>query len=95
MTVFNKRNALVGFITLKALERKRRRKQLRRKAPKIMLFIVLGLISAGILAGLGAVLLKKQRSGDAQHLEGYAAAEDESEIIGEYVTGASEPIPAT
>ena len=94
MTVFNKRNALVGFLTLKALERRRRRRQIRRKVPKIALFIVLGLVSAGILAGLGAVLIKRQR-GEAQRLEGYAVAEDESEIVGEYVTASPEPIPAT
>ncbi|MGH3133950.1 MAG: hypothetical protein ACRDNY_09480 [Gaiellaceae bacterium] len=93
MTVFTKRNALVGFLTLKALERRRRRNRLRTNAPKIGLFLVLGLLSLGILAGLGAVLLKHHR-GEGQHLEGYAADESESEIVGEYVTASSEPIPA-
>jgi hypothetical protein len=94
VTVFNKRNALIGFLTLKAIERRRRRSRFRQKGPKIALFVVLGLISAGVLAGLLAVLLKRQR-GEGQHLEGYAAAEDESEIVGEYVTAGPEPIPAT
>jgi hypothetical protein len=93
VTVFNKRNALIGFVTLKALEGRRRRKRLRRRLPKIALFIALGLVSAGILAGLGAVLIKRQRN-ESQQLE-FALGEDESEIVGEYVTASSEPIPAT
>ena len=96
MNVFNKRNALVGFLTLKAasraLERRRRRK---RKGLKLVLFLVLGLVSLGVLAGLAAVVLRRQQR-EPQRLEGYAVGpEAEDEIVGEYVTGTPEPIPAT
>jgi hypothetical protein len=90
VTVFNKRNALVGFLALKMLKR-RRRKQLRRKAPKIALFSLLGLASLGAVVGIVAVLLR--RRGD----EDLAGAGEvlESEIIGDYVIASSETIPAT
>ena len=61
MSIFNKRNALVGFLTLKWLETRRRRKK--RNALK---YATLGLVSLGIIAGLGAVLVKRQRNGDEQ-----------------------------
>ena len=96
MNVFNKRNALVGFLTLKAasraLGRRRRRK---RSGLKLVLFLVLGLVSLGVLAGLAAVVLRRQH-GESRRLEGYAAgSEVEDEIVGEYVTATPEPIPAT
>ncbi len=96
MTIYTKRNALVGYVTLKAasraLERRRRRKK--RDAWKIVLLVVLGLVSLGILAGLAAVALRHQR--EPRHLEGYAVAEEaEAEIVGEYVAAGPEPIPAT
>ena len=50
----------------------------------------LGLVSAGILAGLLAIALRR-RQGDTD--EGLAF-ESDSEIVGEYVT-APEPVPAT
>jgi len=96
VTIYTKRNALVGYVTLKAasraLERRRRRKK--RDAWKIVLLVVLGLVSLGILAGLAAVALRHQR--EPRRLEGYAVAgEDEGEIVGEYVAAGPEPIPAT
>jgi hypothetical protein len=92
VTVFNKRNALVGFLTLKALERRRRK---RRSGMKLALFVALGIVSIGILAGIAAVLHRRQ-NGEGHSLEGYAVGDDaESEIVGEYVTASSEPIPAT
>jgi len=92
VNVFTKRNALVGFLTLKALERRRRR---RRNGLKLVLFVVLGLVSLGILAGLAAVVLRRQH-GEQRRLEGYAVGpEAEDEIVGEYVTATPEPIPAT
>ena len=91
MKVFTKRNALVGFLALKALERRRRK----RNGLKLVLFLVLGLVSLGVLAGLAAVVLRRQH-GESRRLEGYAAgSEVEDEIVGEYVTATPEPIPAT
>jgi hypothetical protein len=85
VTVFNKRNALLGFLTLEVLKRRRRAKQLRRKAPKIALFSLLGIVS---LVGILALVLRRRG-------EDTFGDEAESEIIGEYVTASSEPIPAT
>jgi hypothetical protein len=94
VSVFNKRNAAVGYIVLKAASRRlpRRRK---RSGAKIALYVSLGIVSAGILAGLAFVLLRRQQ-GESEQTEGRAlGAEDESEVIGEYVTTSPEPIPAT
>jgi hypothetical protein len=91
VTVFNKRNALVGFLTLQALKHQRRSKQIRRKAPKIALFSLLGLASLVAAVGVVAVLLKRRGDDELPELED----DIESEIIGEYVTGGAEPIPAT
>jgi hypothetical protein len=86
VTVFNKRNALVGFLAIQALKRRRRAKQLRRKAPKIALFSLLGIAS---IVGIVAVVLRRRGGDDL------GSGEPESEIVGEYVTAGSEPIPAT
>ena len=83
--MFNKRNALVGFLTLQALKRRNRAKQLRRKGPKVALFSLLGIAA---IVGVVAVVLR--RKGDEELREDL-----ESEIVGEYVTASSEPIPAT
>ncbi len=91
MTVFNKRNALIGFLTLQALKQRRSSRQLRRKAPKIALFSLLGLASLVAAVGIVAVLLKKRGDDELPELED----EIESEIIGEYVTASAESIPAT
>jgi hypothetical protein len=89
MTIFNKRNALVGFLTLKWLEQRRQRRK-KRQALKLA---ALGVASLGVVAVLGAVLVKRQR-GEENRLEGYAYGGDE-EIVGEVVTASSEPLPAT
>jgi hypothetical protein len=90
VTVFNKRNALLGFITLKMVERRLRRKVRRRKGPKIALFSLLGLASIGAVVGIVAVLRRRGENDFAGLGE-----EAESEIVGEYATASSEPIPAT
>ena len=84
--MFNKRNALVGFLALEVLKRRRRVKQLRRKGPKIALFSVVGIAT---LVGIVAVVLRRRGEHDL------GSEEPESEIVGEYVTASSEPIPAT
>jgi hypothetical protein len=91
MSFYNRRNAAVGYLTLKALQRevdKRRRK--RRSGMKVAAYVGLGLVSAGILAAALAVVLKRRHNGADE----FADIESESEIVGEYVT-APEPVPAT
>ena len=83
--MFNKRNALLGFLTFQALKRRSRAKQVRRNAPKIALFSLLGIAA---LVGVVAVVLRRRG-------ENGLGEEPESEILGEYVTASSEPIPAT
>jgi Tfp pilus assembly protein PilN len=95
VSIFTKRNAAVGYLTLKALDRRRRQ----RSGIRLGVYIALGIISVGILAGLAAVLMQR-RSATAEESEGSAAMATESdeassEIVGEYVTAASEPISAT
>ncbi len=74
MKVFTKRNALVGFVTLKALERRRRRR--RQSALKVGLIVAAGVLSAGIFAALAIVVLRRTREQEPQRLEGYAIAPD-------------------
>ena len=102
MSVYNRRNALVGFVTLKALERRRRRQRFGRNL-KAALFVTLAIVSVGILAAVAVAFLKAKKS-EPQHLEGYAAAEDAEEIAdggeaetapAEHGTAIAEPIPAT
>jgi len=57
VSIFNKRNALVGFVTLKALGRRRRKRQ----TMKLAAYVALGIVSAGILAALVAVAVRRQR----------------------------------
>jgi len=92
MSIFNKRNALVGYATLEALKYRRKK----RKAPRIALYLGLGLLSAGVLAALVAVLLHKRRNGtEAQELQGYAVGEEAQGESADEQTESSEPIPAT
>jgi uncharacterized membrane protein len=88
VNVFSKRNALIGFLTLKFVKRRLRRNTLRRKGPKIAFFSVLGVAS---IVGIVAVLLRRRGDDDFAHL----GEEQDSDIVGEYVTASSSPIPAT
>ena len=95
MNVFTKRNALVGFLTLKAIERRRRRQRAGRGL-KIALFVVLAIVSVGVLAGIAAAFLRQR--GDVEELleEADAAAEEAAEDVAAELDAASaEPIPTT
>jgi hypothetical protein len=93
VSIFNKRNALVGFLTLKALERRRQRK---RHPWKLAAFVVLGIVSAGILAAVAAAVVHRQKEAqepdEAHRLEGYAVA-DEPESRDSAELDAAEPQP--
>ena len=65
MSIYNRRNAAVGYLTLKAVGRaidKKRRP--RRSGLRVAAYVGLGLVSAGILAGVLAIALRR-RHGDA------------------------------
>jgi len=91
MSIYNRRNAAVGYVTIKALRHamKRKQRQERRRKMKVAAYVGLGLVSAGILAGVLAIALRRR---DGDHADAYAFADDE--IVGE-VVNAPEPVPAT
>lgn len=95
MSIFTKRNAAIGYLTLKALKHRRKR----RSGAKLGLYIALGLVSFGILAGVAAVVARRSGTCVADAEDGSAADaesdESDDEIVGEYVMTATEPIPAT
>jgi hypothetical protein len=97
VNIFTKRNAVVGYVALRVLDRRLRM----RSGSKLGLYIVLGLISFGILAGVAAVAMRRhggtaEGPGEDSATEDEAASDEaESEIVGEYVTPTPEPIPAT
>ncbi|HET9460908.1 MAG TPA: hypothetical protein VFO56_03140 [Gaiellaceae bacterium] len=94
MSIFTKRNAVIGYLTLKALKHRRKR----RSGAKLGLYIALGLVSFGILAGVAAVVARRSGTSVADAEDAAADAESDEaddEIVGEYVMTATEPIPAT
>jgi hypothetical protein len=75
VTIFNKRNALIGYVTVKAISRKRRRIMpggRKRNGWKVPVFVGLGIVSAGVLAVLLALMLRRQR--EPEHIEGFVVA---------------------
>ena len=92
MKIYTRRNAAVGYLTLKALQRQLDRKRGRRRSGyRVAAYVGLGLVSAGILAAALAIALRR-RAGEVA--EGEASFDGDNEIVGEYVT-APEPAPAT
>jgi hypothetical protein len=91
MNIYTRRNAAVGYLTLKAIQRQiDKRRGRRRSGLRVATYVGLGLVSAGILAGVLAIMLRR-RQGDAPES---AAFESDGDIVGEYVT-APETVPAT
>jgi hypothetical protein len=90
MKIYTRRNAAVGYLTLKAIRRSIDRKRKRRSGLRIGAYIGLGLVSAGILAAVLAVAVRR-RTLEAAGID--VPPGDELEIVGEYVT-APEPAPA-
>jgi hypothetical protein len=72
--IFTKRNALVGFLALKAIKRKRKRMLPGRQKNgwRLPVLLVLGIVSAGVLALLVALMLRRQR--EPEQIEGYVVA---------------------
>ena len=90
MKIYTRRNAALGYLTLKAIQRSIDRKRKRRSSLRIVAYIGLGLVSAGILAAVLAVAVRR-RALEAAGID--VPPGDELEIVGEYVT-APEPAPA-
>ncbi|HET7743967.1 MAG TPA: hypothetical protein VFK76_04435 [Gaiellaceae bacterium] len=77
MKIFTKRNALVGYLTLKAHSRARRRfmrRQKSRSGLKLVTVLVLAILSVGLLIAFAGVLHRRSRDGEA--VEEVAARED-------------------
>jgi hypothetical protein len=92
MSFYNRRNAAVGYLAIKALQREvEKRRRPRRSGFKVAAYVGLGLVSAGILAAALAIALRRRQGEIAEEIELESEA---AEIVGEYVT-APEPIPAT
>ena len=75
MSIFTKKNVLIGYLTLQALSRNRRRVPMpgrKRSSWKLPVFIGLAVVSAGVLAVLVALMLRRQR--EPEHLEGFAVS---------------------
>jgi hypothetical protein len=90
MTIYTRRNAAVGYLTIKAMQRALDKKRKRgRRGLRIAAYVGLGLVSAGVLAGVLAIALR-HRSGDTADV----GFDGDAEIVGEYVT-TPEPVPAT
>ena len=90
MSINKRRNAAVGYVTIKALQRAmsdKRRK--RRSGFKVAAYVGLGLVSAGILAAALAIALRR-KNGASDDAFGFA----DEDIVGEVVT-TPEPVPAT
>jgi hypothetical protein len=92
MKIYTRKNALVGYLVLRARKRALNRKLRRRRSGlKIAAYVGLGLVSAGILAAVLAVAVRRRSHEAAEEVE----LGDELEIVGEYVTAPADPIPAT
>jgi hypothetical protein len=88
MRVFTKRNALVGFLTMKAASRALKRRR-RRNGARIVLLVSLGLVSLGLLAGVAVVARRQREEGRS---ESEATREAAEPVAAEPVV--PEPVPA-
>jgi hypothetical protein len=96
MSFYNRRNALVGYLTLRVtsqyLKRRRRRQQFG-TGLRIAGFVALALVSAGMLAAI-AVAFKKRRQEDAERIE-EIAEEVGADVAAEAEAAMPEPIAVT
>ena len=91
MNIFTKKNALVGYVVLKSLERRRKQKQ--RQRARVAAAVGLGALSLGALAGVGVLLYRRHHAEPSA--EDQERSEPEDEIVGEVVMTSTEPAPAT
>jgi flagellar basal body-associated protein FliL len=114
MNIMNRRNAVIGYLALQALKRSRRNaavgylaaqgmehtraRRSSRRALKVSLYVVLGIVSLGVLAAAAGFAAKRRST--TPPLEGRAAeapaAEEATEAAAdESVPAEAEPIPST
>jgi ABC-type spermidine/putrescine transport system permease subunit II len=96
MSFYNRRNALVGYLTLQAASRylkRRRRKQRIGSGLRIAAFVALGLVSAGILAAIAAGYMKRRQQ-ETEPIE-EIAEEVGADVAAEAEAALAEPIAAT
>ena len=89
MNIFTKRNALVGYFVLTALQRKKWER--RRKTVKFVALVALGVVSMGILAALVAVALRRHREGDELSAALGEEGLEESSVDDDFGAGLPEP----
>jgi hypothetical protein len=92
MKIHTRRNSALGYLTLMAVKRELGRRRRKRSGFRTTAYVALGLVSAGLLAAVLFVVLRRMH-GDAVEESSFDSNGD-SEIVGEYVT-APEPAPAT
>ena len=107
MKVFTRRNAVVGFVTIKAagkaLEKRAAKaaRTERKRRPRLPLYLALGIVSFGILAAVAAYAAKRRSSTPLEDVEQITApapeevAEAAVEEVSEVVEAVSESTPAT
>lgn len=99
MNIFTKRNALVGYLALKAHSQARRRwgrRRNRRSGWKLATLVVLGVLSVGVLAAIVIVAFRRPRDEQAQEsVEADGAAAAIEPVEDAFPAAASEPIAAT
>jgi hypothetical protein len=88
MKMYTRRNAAIGYLTLKAAKHELNKRRRKRSALRTSAYVGLGLVSAGVLAAVLFVVLRRWHGDDAE-----GSSFDGDDIVGEYVT-APEPIPA-
>lgn len=90
MNVFTKKNALVGYVVLKSLERRRKHRQ--RQRARVAAAVGIGALTLGMVAGI-AVLLRRRHSAEPSEEE-QPRSEPDREIVGEVVVTNTESAPA-
>ena len=88
MKIYTRRNAAIGYLTLKAARYELNKRRRKRSGLRTTAYVTLGLLSAGILAAVLFVALRRWHGDDAEE-----SSFDGDDIVGEYVT-APEPVPA-
>jgi len=83
MSVMNKRNALLGYVALRMIQRRLKRQPIVARGPKILLVSIVGIASVAAAVGVVAALLRRRGDSDRREL-----TEDDQ-------SATAEPIPAT